>query len=266
MNLLYHSPIDTLGEVSVPQGSLLINWIGQGGFVFKSAAGKTLCIDPYLSNSIEKYEGLETRRMWWPTFKMDRFIVDGVFLTHDHLDHTDPETIPLIEAYAKPSYFAPLSSVAHLLAMGVRPEALTQVKPGDSIAFHDMMLRPVFAKHTEDSLGLILEAAGMKVYITGDTCYCAELEALAGEGIDVLISCINGIYNNLNVKEAVKLTKALGAGLLVPMHFGVVPSNTVRPEYFLRHCAETGTANLLMAPEEHYLFSKEGGKVSARRL
>ncbi len=266
MHPLRQSPVESLGSAAVPQGSLLVNWIGQAGFLFKSAGGATLCVDPYLSNSIEKYEGLETRRMWWPAFALDKLQVDGVFLTHDHLDHTDPETLPLIEAYARPRYFAPPTSAAHLRAMRVREEAITEIAVGDDIAFADLRLRPVYARHTEDSVGLLLECAGIKVYLTGDTSPCEELYALRHEGIDVLISCINGIYNNLNVEQAVDLARELGTSLLIPMHFGVVPANTVRPERFLRHCAHTGTPHALLAPEEHYLLRKDGGAVRCENL
>lgn len=259
MHLLRRSPVENLRNVSVPMGSLLVNWIGQAGFVFKSAGGATLCVDPYLSNSIEKYEGLENRRMWWPAFPLERFFVDAVFLTHDHLDHTDPETLPMIEGYCKPRYFAPATSAAHMRAMGIRDEAIQTIHIGDSIAFQDLRLRPVYAKHTEDSVGLLLETAGIKVYLTGDTAPCEQLGTLRDEGIDVLISCINGIYNNLNVEQAVELAQTLRAGLLIPMHFGVVPANTVRPERFLAHCAQTGANQCMLEPEEHYLLRKAGG-------
>lgn len=266
MHLLRRSPVENFRSVSVPSDRLLVNWIGQAGFVFRTADGTVLCVDPYLSNSIEKYEGLENRRMWWPAFPLERFHVDGVFLTHDHLDHTDPETIPMIEGYCKPRYFAPASSAAHLRAMGVRPEAITTFAIGQDIAFGDMRLRPVYARHTEDSVGLLLQAAGLKVYLTGDTAPCPELGLLRDEGIDVLISCINGIYNNLNVEQAVELAQTLGVGLLIPMHFGVVPANTVRPERFLNHCARTGTHHCLLQPEEHYLLGKTPATITCDHL
>ncbi len=267
MNYVFHSPVEHLSEAIVPAGRLLINWIGQAGFVFKSPGGHTLCVDPYLSNIIEKYEGLESRRMYWPSFGLERFRVDGLFLTHDHIDHTDPETLPMVEAYARPErYYAVPSSAAHLRAMNVRSDAITEVRPGDHLTFHDMVLRPVFANHTPDSVGLILECAGLKIYITGDTCACAELLAQRDEQVDVLITCINGIYNNLNVREAVDLSVAIGAKLTIPMHFGVVPSNTVRPERFLHAAGEAGIDHIILKPEEHYLLARKGEKVVADLL
>lgn len=267
MNFLYRSPVDRLAEAKAPAGTLLINWIGQAGFVFKSPGGTTLCMDPYLSNIIEKWEGLETRRMYWPVFNLEAFQVDGLFLTHDHIDHTDPETLPLIEAYARPEkFFAVPSSAAHLRKMRIREEAIHEVRVGDRVEFHDMVLRPVFAKHTPDSVGLLLECAGIKVYVTGDTCMCDELLAQRGEQVDVLITCINGIYNNLNVTEAAWLAKDIGAKLTIPMHFGVVPANTVRPERFLHEAGKAGLNFAVLKPEEHYLIKKNGEKVSADLL
>ena len=140
------------------------------------------------------------------------------------------------------------------------------MRAGDVIKFHDFTLRPVYAKHTPDSVGVILECAGVKVYITGDTAPCDELFAQKAENVDVLLTCINGIYNNLNPKEAAALSAGIGAKLTIPMHFGVVPANTVRPEFFLREMAAVERDVIVLVPEEHYLLGKDGSRVCAELL
>jgi L-ascorbate metabolism protein UlaG (beta-lactamase superfamily) len=68
-----------------------ITWLGQGGFLF-DYNGFKIIVDPYLSNSVEKIEPQNYRRV----------VIDENFLqvkpnvivlTHSHLDHTDPETL-----------------------------------------------------------------------------------------------------------------------------------------------------------------------------
>ena len=68
-----------------------ITWLGQAGLMFE-VCGKTVIVDPYLSNSVEKIEPHNYRRVAVD----ERFLKikpDIIVLTHNHLDHTDPETL-----------------------------------------------------------------------------------------------------------------------------------------------------------------------------
>lgn len=257
MQWIRKSPVIDLPSVNVPEGKLLINWIGQAGFLVKTPGGKTLCIDPYLSNSIEKLEGLETRRMWWPAFPMDKLSCDAVLCTHDHLDHCDPETLPIIDAFAKPeTYFGSVESVKHMEAMGFDTNKLVTLVPGDKATLGDLEIEAVFAKHSPDAIGLIMRCAGLTVYLTGDTAWCDEIQALADKDIDVLITCANGIYNNLDPAQACDLAKVLGVDIMIPMHFGTVPGNTVRPEKIRFIAGKKEAPCTILEPEANYVLSK----------
>ena len=68
-----------------------VTLLGQGGFLF-DMNGFIVIIDPYLSNSVQKIEPHNFRRV--PVD--ERFLnikPNLVILTHSHLDNTDPETI-----------------------------------------------------------------------------------------------------------------------------------------------------------------------------
>ena len=66
--------------------------IGQSGYIVKSGKSE-IVIDPYLSDSIEKVNPKSKRNV-----PVDESFLkikpDILILTHEHLDHTDPETIP----------------------------------------------------------------------------------------------------------------------------------------------------------------------------
>ena len=68
-----------------------ITWLGQAGLLFETD-GKVILLDPYLSDSVERIEPHNRRRV-----PVDpRFLSlkpDLILLTHNHLDHTDPETL-----------------------------------------------------------------------------------------------------------------------------------------------------------------------------
>lgn len=66
-------------------------WLGQAGLMMEGA-GMTLLIDPYLSDAVAKTEPKNHRRV--PVD--ERFFAvrpTVILLTHDHADHTDPETL-----------------------------------------------------------------------------------------------------------------------------------------------------------------------------
>ena len=69
-----------------------VTWLGQAGLLFETD-GKKIIVDPYLSNSVQKIEPHNARRVAVD----ERFLKikpDILLLTHNHLDHTDPETLP----------------------------------------------------------------------------------------------------------------------------------------------------------------------------
>ena len=256
--------VEQLPHTSVRPSSLVINWIGLAGFLFKTTSGQVLCVDPYLSNCMERDLGVEARRMWWPTFAFDRFKVDAVICTHDHIDHTDPDTIPLISAY-NPScvFYGPKTSCDHMQKMNIPTSRIFTMATGREYVVGNMVFKSVYARHTEDSIGLILQTAGITLYITGDTGLCDEIFRMSEERPHVLITCINGLYGNLNAEEALLLAKRIGVKIAIPMHYGLIPMNTVKPETFADLCARNGLVCCLMATEKNYALAKdELGRIS----
>jgi L-ascorbate 6-phosphate lactonase len=248
--------VENLPAIEVKEGTILINWLGQGGFLLKTPKGKILCIDPYLSNYIEKFEGLGGRRMWFPTFAYSKFKPDVVVCTHDHIDHTDPETLPLIAAYSNAVFMGPTESITHMSRMNIPEDRLREFNREEVYVMDDISIKAVYAKHTKDSIGLIVETAGMKVYITGDTELDEKLYDIAKENIDLLIACINGKWGNMSAREACGLAVKIGTKHAIPMHYGLIPVNTVRPEEFVKLCREEGIETSLLEPEINYRCSK----------
>lgn len=219
--------ISILKERIIPQNSFAVQFLGQAGFMLSAGAG-VLCIDPYLSNSVERLVGPEARRMWVNSFFTDQIKPDAILITHDHLDHLDPETIPIIELANPPQrYFAPQTVIQHLEQLHVRKDSITKFMRGDTVVWGGMELTAVYAEHTDDSIGVVIKANGIKMYITGDTCLTDRLITSDTMNADVVIACVNGIDENLNPDEAALLTEKLGAKVLIPMHYGLLPCSTV---------------------------------------
>ena len=68
-----------------------VTWLGQAGLLFETN-GKIIIVDPYLSNSVEKIEPQNYRRVAVEE-KFLQIKPNIILLTHNHLDHTDLETL-----------------------------------------------------------------------------------------------------------------------------------------------------------------------------
>lgn len=260
--------MEKLIKAKVEPGRVAIHWLGQGGFAFKAHAGDVIVVDPYLSDSGATH-GL-ARTLDIPIKPRD-VRLDYLFLTHDHLDHTDPHSAPLI-AQQNPHapVICPPSSAQHLVKLGVPSTQIKTAMPGQALEFPNFMAHVVAAQHTEDSVGYVFEfneqnseTDGPVVYITGDTGYNDGLaEAVAQWGPDVLLCPIAGT-GQLDPSTAAKLAMQIAPREVIPMHYGMFDGVDADPNVFVSLlAAATGSdpaiTAVVMAPNSCHLFSAEG--------
>lgn len=202
---------------------LKIRWIGQGGYLLDDGS-TTLCIDPYLSDVVNRVAGRP--RMVAPPFAPAALYCDAVICTHDHLDHVDIDATPHFCRNGM-HFFAPTHAESTLRSCGV--SAYTPFDEGDVFRIGDFEIEAVYAHHSVPAIGVILRHGALTLYFSGDTEYHEKLEELAVRHLDVMVICINGKLGNMNVTEAVKLTQILRPVLAIPTHYGMFESNTVDP-------------------------------------
>ena len=80
----------------VPKKSVALWWLGQTGYIFKTHEGTLLTTDMYLTNSCEaaySHTGVDLSRRVPILIRPEDLDVDIYTCTHNHQDHTDPETI-----------------------------------------------------------------------------------------------------------------------------------------------------------------------------
>jgi L-ascorbate 6-phosphate lactonase len=232
-------------NAKVEAGRIAIHWLGQGGFAFKNHAGDVLVVDPYLSDSANS-DGGAARLVEIPVRPKD-VRLDYLFLTHDHTDHTDPQTAPVI-AQNNPTapIVCPPSSAQHLTKLGIRGTQIQTAMPGQSLEFPNFKAHVIPARHTEDSVGYLFEfneanseTDNVAIYITGDTEYDEMLAAAVEEyGPDVLLVPINGRLGNMDAAQAARLTAEIAPREVIPMHFGMFADNTADPKEFLARLSD----------------------------
>ena len=209
-----------------------ITWLGQAGLLFEKN-GKTVMIDPYLSDSVVKVNPLNFRRVPVEEKFFD-MTPDVMIFTHDHLDHFDPETAPRF--FAKTD-----KQMLVLCPASVWQKARTHGGGHNYVQFdrltewtaYGMRFSAVHAEHSDPcAIGVIIEDPedGKKYYVTGDTLYNKKVFADLPDDIDVIFLPINGVGNNMNEVDAVRFFKASGAKVAVPLHVGMFDEKT--PDLF----------------------------------
>ncbi len=198
-----------------------VTWLGQAGLMFETD-NKVILIDPYLSDSVEKINPRNYRRV--PV--ENRFLKikpDVIVLTHNHLDHTDPETLK--------HYLSEESQITVLASQGAWNEARKFAGAGNNYVMFDRGTRwtegnvvfyAVKAQHSDThAIGVILCSEGKAYYVTGDTLYHKHIFEDLMEPIDVVFLPINGVGNNMNPTDAAQFAQKTGAKTVVPLHWGL---------------------------------------------
>ena len=207
---------------------MTVRFLGQSGYVVKTDTTE-IVIDPYLSDSVNRVAG-RPRLLPVPIQPAD-VCCDAVVCTHNHLDHLDPDTVKEI---ANEQFFITTNEGKDVLnEMG--KTNVTALQVGDTITVGNIHITAVFADHTVEAFGLIVKADGKTLYFSGDTLYNERLFEIAQYAPDVTCICINGRLGNMNVCEALKVAKRIGAKVNVPNHYDMFASNAEDPHAFADH-------------------------------
>lgn len=210
-----------------------ITWIGQGGYLFK-LGHKKLAVDPHLSDSLIKRNSWT--RLITNVMRPEELKADLIICTHDHMDHLDEETLKYTD-WSKTMYGGPRTCIEHMKKINLPSDRLSLLNVGESINLGKAVVNGVYAHHIYaeqmvESIGLVIEYEGTKLYIVGDSLYHKKLAEVISMKPDILICCINGRLGNMNYKEAAVLAKELGVKVAIPSHYGMFAENTEDPAYF----------------------------------
>ncbi len=195
-------------------------WLGQAG-LFLKIKGKKILVDPYLSDSVEKINPQNYRRL---PINEDFYKIrpDIIVLTHDHLDHTDPETLE--------KYLTNYSDITVLASKNAWNTARKFGNNHNYVMFNrhttwtefDIKFTAVYAEHSDDfAVGVLINDGKSTYYITGDTLYNEKIFGDVKEKIDVLFLPINGVGNNMNMTDSKNFAKRINPKIVVPMHYGM---------------------------------------------
>ncbi len=240
-----------------------LTWLGQAGFRLRHG-GVVVLIDPFFSE--------HEKRLRPPPVLSFVADADWVLVTHEHVDHLDIGCIAQIVA-AQPGVNVVLPApIAGMVAGIVPEEQIHAVAPGAFLVAGALEVEVVPAVHgvtigdgySDGSghdgrvrfVGYVVRTRTRTYYHSGDSIVTSELiGCLAAKSVDVALLPVNGrdffredrgIVGNMNVREAVGYADAMGASVLVPMHWDLFSGNTERPGVVVDEAAGTGRLHVLV--------------------
>ena len=228
-----------------------IEHLGQSGLKI-NYKNQCILIDPYLSNSVEEIDSSDLKRLIpIPYAPNELEKIDFVLITHNHLDHCDPQTIPQIFSNNPNVKFIGPSPVRKILDKWGIPKKSMLIPSLEKINLNsEMPLNPIPAAHPQISydidnipncLGWLLEFDSKKIYIAGDTSLCQELIDFMKKfnSIDIGLLPVNednyyrrrrGIVGNMSIREAFQFAIDINIKKLIPVHWDLFEANSVSPD------------------------------------
>jgi L-ascorbate metabolism protein UlaG (beta-lactamase superfamily) len=268
--------------VTVPAGSVALWFLGQSSVAVKTPHG-IVYIDPYFSDYVERV----TRRQGSPIARrypspLDPAEVSNaslVLITHDHEDHLDLDTLPLLAKASPQAYFVLPGRSARMLAdAGVASGRMLVPPPWervDPVAGIAVTALPAAHEAVEDEPGLghrffsyVLDAEGVRIFHSGDTLVHRGLaEWLQTHHVDLGLVAINGrdyfraqkgIVGNMTYREAADLAALAGFEVTIPLHYDLFEVNGEDPglfvDYLVRRYPERSV--LVLGRGAHIVYTR----------
>lgn len=232
--------IDKIENLELKSSEIAIFWLGQNSYILKNSEGTTLAIDPYLSRD----EGYHYVHPELP-MKPEELKVNYIFCTHDHLDHTDPEALPIIAKNSLNTLFiGSQESCNHLIQLGVNEDRVKALKAGVPYSLRGLKITAYYSVPPEEAdtthFGYILEIEGVKIYNMGDTYQSVVenperiLDPIIKEHPDIAMLPIIGDTPERKPEDAFLFAKLIKPKVVIPSHYGCFSDRTIDPQRFVQ--------------------------------
>jgi L-ascorbate 6-phosphate lactonase len=240
--------IERINGLYVISQSIGFYGLGQVGVAIKGPDG-VIYVDPYLTDYGGEEEPIP-RNFPPPIAPEEVTNASYVLVTHEHVDHFDPETLgPIASASPQARFYGP--HTCDFASVGVDPGRASVPEVGQAFEAGGASVTAIPSAHTElehseagyPYLGYVIEWNGVTLYHTGDTViYDGLIQTLRRWQIDVMFVPINGrdyfrtaqgIIGNTDFREAAELAETLDVALTIPTHYDLIAGNTQNPAYFV---------------------------------
>jgi len=162
--------------------------------------------------------------------------VDVILISHGHFDHLDLPSLSMLDVYGKQTRLIVPLGLASYLKKGAN---VTELGWDESIEVDSLRITALPASHWHRRgvrdfnralwCSFAIEGNGRTIYFAGDSALDGHFEEIARRypAMDIALMPI-GAYdppevmrtNHMNPEEAVQAAEILGAGMMIPYHYG----------------------------------------------
>ena len=175
---------------------------------------------------------------------------DVIFVTHDHYDHYDEESIDKVKK-RNTKIIIPVSLLEKAEKKFSKEDIIT-VEPNKNYEVLGIKFETIRAYNNEKNfhpkdknwVGYLVNIDDVKYYIMGDTDDTLDARKVK---CDVAFVPIGGIYT-MNKEEAVEYINYIKPLVAVPIHYGMVSGTNDDAEYFLNNIDEQVIGRILIDP------------------
>lgn len=225
-------------STQVPEGHVQLFWLGQAGFLLKTASGRAIAIDPYFSDHVMRtLNNIGFKRMSPPPCAADDIEFDVLLISHEHGDHFDTDAIGDMMKNGRTQLYTNCIVYEQMKQLGYDMNRVHMIKKGETADIGECRLTAMDCDHGElapEALGFMLDFGFTRVYYAGDTAptwnRLAEPMRIRPE---IAILPINGAYGNLDGVQAAEYAGKLGCKAVVPCHFWTFPLHHGDPQQII---------------------------------
>lgn len=260
-----------LASLRVPAGAVAIHWFEQSSYAIKDEHGTIVQIDPYFPHNRPADRFIHAT----PPLDESTLPTDYVLLTHDHGDHTWPESLDRIwQSFPQATFVGPTESVQRMqTATKIDAKSMITIYAGMGVNLDSMVAYAVFAKppygdpatHIQPPdvthLGYIVKAGAHTLYFSGDVIHTfADLDAVVLP-VAAFKPDIGFLTNHPSEGEfpffagSIKMAQHIGLKHAVPAHYQCFVKRNYDPQEWAAQFPPDGPQPLIIPYNSHIIYA-----------
>jgi L-ascorbate metabolism protein UlaG (beta-lactamase superfamily) len=235
-------PVSTIDWSKIESEIDSLTWLGHSAFLLSIDDNKLL-IDPMLSHvaspasfvGIERYEYSEDIML---NIIDEMPPIDAVFITHDHYDHLDYQSIVKLNSKV-PHFFVPLGCSAHLIRWGIPEEKITELDWWKETEYQGLTVALTPSRHgsgrdpfnIDTTLwgGWVIRGNETRIYTSGDSGYGPHFKEIGNKYGPFDLTLIEGAQYDQNwpdshmmPEHSVQANLDVNGETMILMHWGAL--------------------------------------------